>query len=126
MQNSAHVNKQSAEMSTIGTRLAEERKRLGYNQTAFSALGGAAKRTMIDWEKDIASPNAAFLSSIADAGADVQYIITGQRSGERLPNREASLLDNYRHSDERGKKIIEQTATLAAEPAADYEVKKRG
>ena len=56
----------------------------------------------------------------------MQYIITGQRSGERLPNREASLLDNYRHSDERGKKFIEQTATLAAEPAADYEVKKYG
>lgn len=100
-------------MSTIGARLAEERRRLGYSQTKFAALGSAAKRTMIDWEKDIASPNAAFLSSIADAGADVLYILTGQRAGKVLPPREAALVDNYRASDERGKRIIEQTAFAA-------------
>ena len=103
-------------MSTIGARLAEERRRLGYSQTKFAALGGAAKRTMIDWEKDVASPNAAFLSSIAAAGADVLYILTGQRAGEVLPNREAALLDNYRQSDERSKRLIEQLASAAAEP----------
>lgn len=103
-------------MSTIGARLAEERKRLGYSQTKFAALGGAAKRTMIDWEKDVASPNAAFLSSIADAGADVLYVLTGQRIGGALPPREAALVDNYRQTDERGKRIIEQTASAAAEP----------
>lgn len=110
-------------MSTIGARLAEERKRLGYSQTKFAALGGAAKRTMIDWEKDVASPNAAFLSSIADAGADVLYIVTGQRAGETLPNREVALLDNYRQSDERGRRMIEQLASVAAEP---LEIRKAG
>lgn len=111
-------------MSTIGVRLAEERKRLGYSQTKFAALGGAAKRTMIDWEKDVANPNAAFLSSIAAAGADVLYILTGQRvTGGTLPPREMALLDNYRQSDERGRRIIEQTAYLAAEPC---EMKQTG
>ena len=110
-------------MSTIGVRLAEERRRLGYSQTRFAALGGAAKRTMIDWEKDLSSPNAQFLSSIAATGADVLYILTGQRSGTALPPREAALLDNYRQTDERGRRIIEQTASVAAEP---HEVKQAG
>lgn len=105
-------------MSTIGKRLLEERKRLGYNQTDFAALGGAAKRTMIDWEKDVASPNAVFLAAIAAAGADVLYILTGQRAGGTLPPREAALLDNYRHSDDQGKRTIESVAGLAAQPPA--------
>lgn len=105
-------------MSTIGKRLLEERKRLGYNQTHFAALGGAAKRTMIDWEKDAASPNAVFLAAIAAAGADALYILTGQRSAGTLPPREAALLDNYRHSDDNGKRTIESVAGLAAQPQA--------
>ena len=34
---------------------------------------------------------------------------------ESLPSREAALLDNYLHTDESGKKIIEGTAALAAQ-----------
>lgn len=35
-----------------------------------------------------------------------------------LTPRERALLDNYKHSDEAGKKIIEGTASLAAQPKA--------
>lgn len=66
------------------------------------------------------------LFSFAQAGADVQYIITGQRTGERLPSREAVLLDNYRHSDDKGKRIIEQTAFVVAEPSKEYKKKDAG
>jgi len=61
----------------IGRRLKEERERLGYSQTDFAALGGASKGSQIAWEKGSAYPNAAFLSSIASAGADVNYVLTG-------------------------------------------------
>lgn len=71
---------------------------------------------MIDWEKDVASPNAVFLAAIAEAGADVLYILTGQRASGILPPREAALLDNYRNSDDQGKRVIEGVAGLAAQP----------
>lgn len=64
---------------TIENRLKEERKRLGFNQAEFSGLAGRTKKTMIDYEKGISSPDARFLSAIASAGADVQYILTGVR-----------------------------------------------
>ncbi len=56
-------------------------------------------------------------------GFDPIYILTGQRSCGTLPNREVALLDNYRQSDEKGKRIIEQTASAAAE---SLDVKKAG
>lgn len=113
-------------MNTQGERLREERERLGFNQTDFAALGGLTKLTQLNYEQNKRAPDGTYLAAIAKVGADVQYIITGQRSGERLPSREAALLDNYRQSDERGKRIIEQTANLAAEPCEDYKTKDAG
>ncbi len=122
---SAPVNRYGADMGTIGQRLLEERKRLGFNQTKFAALGGAAKRTIIDWEKDVAYPNAAFLAAIGKAGADVLYIVTGQRSVGVLPPRESALLDNYRNSDEEGKRTIESVAGLASQPPTAKSVTRK-
>lgn len=103
-------------MCKIGQRLAEERKRLGYNQTEFGALGGVALRTVADWEKNKTSPNGAFLAEIAKAGADITYIITGQRTEKVLEPRESALIDNYRNSSEKNKKVIEQVAFATAKP----------
>lgn len=85
----------------IGKRLKEERERLGLSQTDFSALAGAAKRTQIDWEKEVSSPTAGQLATFARAGADVRYIITGERDGpepEVLTSDERLMLDRYRAS----------------------------
>lgn len=65
---------------TVGERLKLERVRLQMSQTDFAALAGAKKGTQISWEKDASSPNAAALVAFAEAGADVLYILTGQRS----------------------------------------------
>lgn len=103
-------------MKTQGERLREERERLGFNQTDFAAIGGLKKLAQLSYEQDKRSPDGGYFAAIAAAGADVQYIITGERSDKVLPQREAALLDNYRQSDERGRRIIEQTASAAAEP----------
>lgn len=66
-------------MVNIGARLLEERKRLGLNQTDFSALGKAAKRAQVRYEAGERSPDLEYLAGIASAGADVLYIITGER-----------------------------------------------
>ena len=70
---------------------------------------------MIAWEQGAKIPADA-LMALMSIGFDPMYILTGQQSGEALPPREAALLDNYRNSDERGRRFIEQTAFLAAEP----------
>jgi len=67
---------------SIAERLKSERKRLGYSQTDFAAIGGASKGSQISWEKGAATPNAAFLAAVAEKGADILYIVTGRREGE--------------------------------------------
>lgn len=79
----------------IGDRLREERERLGFDQTGFAALSDASRRSQSEWERGKAFPNAAYLAAIAEAGADVQYIVTGQRSAAiaaELPALDVTLL----------------------------------
>lgn len=104
----------------IGQRLREERKRLRLTQAEFGELGGAAYRSVADWERGVAVPNAAFLAAIADAGADVMYILTGRSAGQEAAPanpREAALLDNYRHSPKDQQEVLERTASAFAKPA---------
>lgn len=82
----------------IGKRLKEERERLKLSQTEFAALAGAAKRTQIDWEKEVSSPTAGQLATFAQVGADVQYIVTGIRSSVALAPEERLLVERYRDS----------------------------
>lgn len=85
----------------IGSRLKEERERLGLTQKALGAIGDFGKTTVIAWERGTAFPNALFLADIAAIGADVRYIITGERDApppEVLSADERYLLDRYRGS----------------------------
>ena len=111
----------------IYLRLREERERLGLTQPALADVASAAKRTVIDWEKGVSSPTAVQLAAIADAGADVLYVITGQRSQgaaevDLLPSDERVLIDSYRRCNAEAKRNLIQTAALlsagmAAAPA---------
>ena len=118
-------------MDNIGARLRDERERLGKNQDAFAALAGVGKRALIHYEKSERSPDANFLAAIAAAGADVLYILTGQRTGgaaaapvaaeppaTQLSRRALAVAQNYEATSEEGKKIIEAAAFAAAKPAA--------
>lgn len=64
----------------INEHLKEERVRLGLNQPDFAAAAGAAKRTLIDWEKGATSPSAVQLSALSEIGVDVLYVLIGQRT----------------------------------------------
>ncbi len=83
-------------MSSIGERLREERDRLGFNQTAFGAIGGVQKQAQLKYEKGDRMPDAAYLEAVAKAGADVLYVITGQRSSTALSADEEELLVRFR------------------------------
>ena len=93
----------------IGERLSDERKRLGYNQSDFSALAGITRKTLFGYESGERAPDALALAAWAKSGLDGLYVVTGQREGVPAPapaqEQEAPLapderilLDNYRHS----------------------------
>lgn len=66
---------------SLGVRLREERARLGWTQSRMGELaGGAAKRTVIDWEHDTTSPTGRQLEQLAGVGLDACYVITGRRA----------------------------------------------
>ncbi|RKR66319.1 helix-turn-helix protein [Acidovorax sp. 94] len=69
----------------IGKRLREERERLGLSQPAFAAVAGTSKQTLFSWETGKTAPDGFQLSALATAGADVLYILTGQRAGGVKP-----------------------------------------
>lgn len=103
----------------INLRLKEERERLGLTQPGLAELAGAAKRTVIDWEKGVSSPTAVQLAAIAARGADVLYILTGQRSqpiapAAALPKDQQALLNSYEMCSAAAKKNLLQTAALLA------------
>lgn len=67
-------------MSSIGSRLKEERERLGMSQGVFGEIGGVKTNAQVKYEKDERSPDALYLEALSRAGVDVSYVITGQRS----------------------------------------------
>lgn len=83
-------------MGNFGERLREERERLGLNQADFGEAGGVRKQAQLKYEKSERSPDAAYLAAIADAGADIQYIVTGTRSDAALTPDERELIALFR------------------------------
>lgn len=68
----------------ISDRLKEERLRLGLSQSDFADVGGAHRKSQGNYESGERFPDAQYLSAISAAGADVQYIVTGQRQGQGI------------------------------------------
>lgn len=75
----------------IGERLKEERELLGLTQPQFAEAAGAAKRTLIDWEKGATAPNAVQLSALREIGVDVLYVLTGERNPTHAMRRGVQL-----------------------------------
>lgn len=64
----------------IGERLREERERLKLSQPSFGEAGGVMRGAQIKYEGGSRVPDAEYLKRVAAIGADVLYIITGERS----------------------------------------------
>ncbi|EPH2852327.1 helix-turn-helix domain-containing protein [Serratia nevei] len=94
---------------SIGTRLREERERLGFTQVAMGDLGGVRKQTQLKYEKGDNSPDAEYLFALSKFGLDVLYVVTGVRSAEALTNDEQELLGHFRSAP-----LAVKAAALAA------------
>lgn len=68
----------------IGERLAKERLRLGLTQSEFAGALGLSRNSVTQYEAGNHQPGAEALVGMHAAGADVLYILTGQRAESRM------------------------------------------
>ena len=106
----------------IGKRLREERERLGLSQPAFAAVAGTTKQTLFSWETGKTAPDGFQLAALAATGADVLYILTGQRSqpvppAQELPRQEQEWLALYRNSSEEVRAALKAAGNELTKPA---------
>ena len=66
-------------MTSFGTRLHTERKRLKLTQEEFGNLGGVERNAQSEYESDNVFPKADYLISLARQQVDVVYLIYGER-----------------------------------------------
>lgn len=69
--------------SSIGTRIAEERKRIGLTQKALARMLNPNVQsgvTVSKWERGKTRPEALALGKLAEAGVDIDYVLTGQHT----------------------------------------------
>ncbi|RBP73462.1 helix-turn-helix protein [Shewanella putrefaciens] len=69
-------------MTDFGTRLRDERIKLGLSQTEFGGHGGVRKNTQSKYETNERAPDAHYLAKVAKIGVDVQYVLTGEPRAE--------------------------------------------
>lgn len=100
----------------IGERLCEERERLGIkNQTEFASVGGVQLNAQSAYENGARFPKADYLANIASKGADVLYILTGQRSSPLdFPDDELLLLASYKKLADDDKQALLRVVSLMA------------
>jgi transcriptional regulator with XRE-family HTH domain len=77
---------------SFGTRLAEERRRLGLKQGEFAKLVGTNVPKQSLYENNKRELRASYLSRLPEAGVDVVYVLTGRRGGEGSLGHGASAL----------------------------------
>jgi len=110
-------------MSGIGSRLRQERERLGLSQKAFGEIGGVEANAQGKYESGDRAPKADYLSRVAVRGVDVLYVLTGQVTPTQLDNLsqvEEKVLGNYRVLQKEDQDAIHRLTTTLAETAAPY------
>lgn len=94
-------------------------------QARLAELCGITLRSQRNYEKGERSPDANYMAALVKAGADLRYVLTGQREGSqqplpaipRLTHEEEALLDNFRSTSSEGRKAIAATSAALAQPA---------
>lgn len=67
-------------MEHLGSRLKLERQRLGLSQSAMATLGGIQPNAQCVYERGQRSPRAGYLAKLSAAGADIVFLLTGDRT----------------------------------------------
>ncbi len=90
-------------VTSMGSRLKAERKRLGYNLTTFAEVAGVVKSAQSNYENDVRVPDANYFNALRAKEPDFQllWVLTGDAqyldNAEPLEYRpeQRRLLENY-------------------------------
>lgn len=108
-------------MPTISDRLKEQREALGLSQQVLADRCGIAARSQRNYESGERLPDAAYLAALVALGADVIYILTGQRDRPApmvLAAEEQTLLDYFRDASKELRKAAIGVLLSGAAPKA--------
>jgi len=72
-------------LNEIGTRIKEERVRLGLSQKKMAEIGNVTPKSQGIYEKNNRVPDAEYLCRLSVKEVDVQYVVTGVKSKSVLP-----------------------------------------
>ena len=96
---------------------------MGLSQEKFGALGGVKKLAQINYEKGERHPDSAYLAAIAAAGADVLYVLTGERDGPApvtLTAEEETMLAYFREASKEVRRAALGALLGASAPVASH------
>jgi transcriptional regulator with XRE-family HTH domain len=99
-------------------RLREERERLGFTQEFIAEQWGISRVTWGKYERGDSTPGAEVLAALAAAGADVLYILTGQRAVPVVSRKKQILLSHFDACDEDGQDAMIHVGVVASKPTA--------
>ena len=125
------INLLRTDVRVISERLKAERESLGLSQQALADRVGVSLRSQQNYESGDRIPDATYLGAMAAIGADVLYILTGQRTGDAsapgltraVSEGDRILLDNF-HAAPAGVQAGVKT-TLDSFAPAEPQVKGR-
>lgn len=111
---------------SMGERLRDERKRLGYSQSEFAGLVGASYKSQLRWEKNESSPSAEALAIWAGVGLDVLFVVTGVGGGvnsvipKMSPDRQ-EVLNAYDQMSPEGQRAFLDVGVALSQPKPSKE-----
>lgn len=83
----------SVQLKEIGSRLRDERERLGMNQSELGAVADIARNTQAEYENGKRACNLNYLLAIRELGIDPAYLIDGRRDITAISRDTAAFLD---------------------------------
>ena len=102
----------------LSLRLAQERKRLGLEQTEVCKLVGISIPTLSRYENGHRAPDLALSKRLSDLGYDIHYVMTGERLGASVSDMtddERDLVGLYQAADNQQLLLRLVRAFIAAE-----------
>ena len=103
---------------TFGERLRVERDRLGKSQAEMGKIAGVTRSTQGLYETEANSPTVAYLYAVAEAGADLHFLIFGTPASDQLAPTEGRLVEILRTLSEPAQQALIAIAEQLANPHA--------
>ena len=115
-------------MSGIGSRLRQERERLGLSQKVFGEIGGVEANAQGKYESGGRAPKADYLSRVAERGVDILFVLTGSPMPiqlDQLSQVEEKVLVDYRSMLKEDQDAIRRLTSTLAEHSASLNGKAK-